>query len=46
MFAFLTIYDRTVFFAIAGVLFGYLLYQMIRKRKGLRKGNSVVEPEI
>ena len=35
-----------VFFALAGLLVAYLLYMMIRKRKGERKGQEHREPEL
>jgi hypothetical protein len=35
-----------VFFGVAGVLMAYLLYQMIRKRKGERPGVPDREPEL
>lgn len=35
-----------VFGAAAAALIGYILYMIIRKRKGLRAGSSVSEPEI
>lgn len=35
-----------VFFGVAGLIVAYLLYMMIRKRKGERPGNTVREPEL
>jgi hypothetical protein len=34
------------FFGVAGLIVAYLLYMIIRKRKGERPGNSVREPEL
>lgn len=34
------------FFGVAGPLLAYLLYMMIRKRRGERPGTSVREPEL
>ncbi len=41
-----TITDPRIFFTIAGVLVAYVLYMMIRRRKGERPGNTVREPEL
>jgi hypothetical protein len=35
-----------VFYAISALLFAYLLYTMIRRRRGERPGTRVREPEI
>lgn len=35
-----------VFFSVAGAVLAYLLYMMIRKRKGERSGVSDREPEL
>ena len=35
-----------VFFGIAAALFGYILYTMIRTRKGARPGQEQREPEL
>jgi hypothetical protein len=35
-----------VFFGVGGLLVAYLLYTMIRKRKGERPGTDVREPEL
>lgn len=35
-----------VFFGAAAVLFAYLLYTMIRKRKGERPGHEDREPDL
>ena len=35
-----------VFFGVAGVLVAYLLYMMIRTRKGERPGKADREPEL
>ena len=35
-----------IFFGIAAALFGYILYTMIRKRKGERPGQEQHEPEL
>ncbi len=35
-----------IFGILAGLLFAYLIYMMIRKRKGLRPGVVDREPEI
>jgi hypothetical protein len=34
------------FFGVAGLIVAYLIYMMIRRRKGERPGNSVREPEL
>lgn len=34
------------FFGVAGAVVAYLLYMMIRKRKGERPGTAVREPEL
>lgn len=38
--------NRWVFFSVAGVIVAYLLYMMIRKRKGERPGTVDREPEL
>jgi hypothetical protein len=38
--------NEFLFFIPAGLLVAYLLYMMIRKRKGERPGTSVREPEL
>jgi hypothetical protein len=35
-----------IFFGVAGLLVAYLLYMMIRKRKGERPGSAAREPEL
>lgn len=35
-----------VFWFAAGLLVGYVLYMMIRKRKGERPGTTVREPDL
>jgi hypothetical protein len=35
-----------VFYGVAGLLVAYLLYMMIRRRKGERPGSAVREPEL
>ena len=35
-----------VFFSVSGVIIAYLLYMMIRKRKGERPGTIEREPEL
>jgi hypothetical protein len=35
-----------VFFGVGGLVVAYLLYMMIRKRKGERPGTTVREPEL
>jgi hypothetical protein len=35
-----------LFFVPAGLVVAYLLYMMIRKRKGERPGTAVREPEL
>jgi len=35
-----------IFFGIAAVVFGYILYTMIRARKGERPGQQNGEPEL
>ena len=41
-----TVNDPWVFFGVAGVLVAYLLYMMIRTRKGARPGKADREPEL
>lgn len=38
--------DPWVFFSVSGVLIAYLLYMMIRRRKGERPGSLDREPEL
>jgi hypothetical protein len=38
--------DPWIFFGVAGVIVAYLLYMMIRKRKGERPGYRDREPEL
>ena len=38
--------DPAWFFGIAGLVVAYLLYMMIRKRKGERPGSMIHEPEL
>jgi hypothetical protein len=38
--------DPWVFFGIAGLVVGYVLYMMIRRRKGERQGAASGEPEL
>ena len=38
--------DPIWFFGPAGVLLAYLLYMMIRKRRGERPGSAIQEPEL
>jgi hypothetical protein len=42
----MTVKNPFVFFGIAGLLVAYLLYMMIRKRRGERPGASQREPEL
>jgi hypothetical protein len=35
-----------IFLGISGVIIAYLLYMMIRRRKGLRPGEQNREPEL
>ena len=41
-----SITDPRVFFGIASAIVAYVLYMMIRKRKGLRPGYEKSEPEL
>jgi hypothetical protein len=41
-----SIKDGRVFFALAGALVAYILYTMIRRRKGLRAGHGHSETEL
>ncbi len=43
---YLNITNRYVFFGIAALLFAYVAYIMIRKRKGLRAGGQAADSEI
>ncbi len=38
--------DGRVFFVLAGVLVAYILYMMVRRRKGLRAGHGRGEAEL
>jgi hypothetical protein len=38
--------DPYWFFGVAGLVVAYLLYMMVRKRKGERPGTTVREPEL
>ena len=38
--------DATVFYAVAGVIIGYIVYMMVRRRKGERAGAVKREPEL
>ena len=38
--------DPWVFFGVAGAVVAYVLYMMIRKRKGERPGHQGGEPEL
>jgi hypothetical protein len=38
--------DPWIFFGVAGAIVAYLLYTMIRKRRGLRPGVPDREPEL
>jgi hypothetical protein len=38
--------DPWIFFGVAGAILAYLLYMMIRKRKGERPGSRDREPEL
>ena len=38
--------SAAVFFGFAALLMTYLLYMMIRKRKGERPGSAIHEPEL
>ena len=42
----LIIRNRNVFLAISAALISYILYTMIRRRRGLRPGKENSEPEI
>jgi len=42
----MTVNDPWVFFTISGAVVGYLLYMMIRKRKGERPGSLDHEAEL
>ena len=42
----MTINNAYVFFGIASLLFGYILYTMIRARKGLRPESRESETEL
>jgi hypothetical protein len=46
MWADLQVKDPFWFFGVAGLVVAYLLYMIIRKRKGERPGNTVREPEL
>jgi hypothetical protein len=41
-----TITDPMIFFGVAGVVVAYVLYMMIRKRKGERPGGAGREVEL
>ena len=42
----MTINSPYVFFGIAGALFAYIFYTMIRARRGLRPGSRESETEL
>lgn len=42
----LNVNNPYVFFGVSGLVVAYLLYMMIRKRKGERPGTAVREPEL
>jgi hypothetical protein len=42
----MTVTDPLIFFGAAGAIVAYLLYMMIRKRKGERPGFRDREPEL
>lgn len=42
----MTINSPYIFFGIASILFAYLIYTMIRARKGLRPGSRESETEL
>ena len=42
----LIIRDRNVFLGLSAALIAYILFMMIRKRRGLRPGRENTEPEI
>ena len=42
----MTINNAYVFFGIAGLLFAYILYTMIRTRKGARPGSQERETDL
>ncbi len=46
MFAQSQVKDPYWFFGVAGLIVAYLLYMMIRKRKGERPGNTIREPDL
>jgi hypothetical protein len=35
-----------VFYGVGGLIVAYLIYMMVRKRKGERPGTTVREPEL
>jgi hypothetical protein len=41
-----TIKDARVFFALAGALVVYIVYMIVRRRKGLRAGHGHQEAEL
>jgi len=41
-----TVTDPWIFFGVAGVIVGYLLYMMIRRRRGERAGFGDRETEL
>lgn len=42
----LNVNNPYVFFSVSGLVVAYLLYMMVRKRKGERPGSAVREPEL
>jgi len=40
------IHDSRIFFGLAAAVVGYLLYMMLRKRRGERPGFADREPEL
>ena len=45
-FDFTQIKSATVFYAVSSVIIGYIVYMMLRRRKGERVGGGVSEPEL
>ena len=42
----LTINNPLVFYGLSALVIAYLLYMMIRKRRGERPGTAIQEPEL
>lgn len=42
----MNITNANVFYAVSAIIIGYILYMMVRKRKGERPDTATREPEL